>query len=95
MKLVLHDGNPVIEATQIAPLLDLDVLTFRTMMQAGQITTRVERGTADDEGKLRVTFQAPLWRVRLTCSTNGSVLSTTRVRRGHPGQTADLDGQAP
>lgn len=94
MRLILQDGTPVIEAAEIAPLMDLDVSAFRTMMQAGRITTRVERGTADDEGELRVTFQSPLWRVRLTCSTDGSVLSTTRVRRGHPRQAGDLNGQA-
>ena len=92
MKLIFRNGNPEVEAAEIAPLMGLNVSAFRAMMQAGHISTRVERGTANDEGKIRVTFQSLLWRVRLTCSSDGSVISQTRVRRRHPAQAADQGG---
>ncbi|WP_173404890.1 DUF6522 family protein (plasmid) [Paracoccus marcusii] len=49
----------MIDATEIAPLLDLDVAGFRQMMRAGRILTRTERGEGDDEGYLRLTLTSP------------------------------------
>lgn len=89
---ITFDGDqPIVEAAQIAPLLDLDVATFQEGMRSGRIRTRIERGEADDAGKLRLTFQTPDWRVRLTCTTDGTVLTLTRVQLGarpsrHDGQ---------
>ncbi len=80
VKVEFADGNPLVDAAQIAPLMDLDVIGFQALMQSGGISTGVERGTGDDAGKLRLTFQSPLWRVRLTCAQDGTVLTTARLK---------------
>lgn len=80
MKIEFEGDKPIVDAAQIAPLMELDVIGFQVLMQSGQIRTGVERGTGVDAGKLRLTFQSPDWRVRLTCTGNGAVLTTTRLK---------------
>jgi hypothetical protein len=80
MKVEIKGEQPTVNAEQIAPLFDLDVIGFQVLMQSGNISTGVERGTGKDMGKLRLTFKSPDWRVRLTCAGDGTVLTTTRVR---------------
>ena len=80
MRILVEDGQPVIDAAEIAPLLDLDVRTFRQMMQAGGILTRTERGIGEDEGRLRLTLTSPSLRLRLTCAADGEVLKRSRVQ---------------
>lgn len=98
MRIVIENGHPVIDAAEIAPLLDLDVAGFRQMMGAGHILTRTERGEGDDEGYLRLTLTSPMWRLRLTCTGDGEVLKRSRVRltpapTGSPSRSArDSDG---
>lgn len=98
IRIVIENGNPLIDATEIAPLLDLDVAGFRQMMRAGRILTRTERGEGDDEGYLRLTLTSPMWRLRLTCAGDGEVLKRSRVRltptpAGSPSWNAqDSDG---
>lgn len=79
MRILFADGHPVIDAAEIAPLLDLDVMTFRKMMQSGRILTRTEQGIGDDEGRLRLTLTSPSLRLRLTCAADGEVLKRSRV----------------
>lgn len=80
MKIEFDGDQPIVDAGQIAPLLDLDLVGFQILMQSGKIATGVERGSGADAGKLRLTFQSPDWRVRLTCGLDGTVLTTTRLR---------------
>lgn len=83
------DGDqPVVDAAAIAPLLGLDVPTFQDRMRSGRIRTMIERGEADDAGKLRLTFQTSDWRVRLTCAGDGTVLTLMRAQMGAPGRDA-------
>ena len=79
-KIEFADGQPVVDAALIAPLMDLDVIGLQVLMQSGSISTGVERGTGGDAGKLRLTFVSPRWRVRLTCADDGTVLTTARLR---------------
>ncbi len=74
----------VVDAVEIAALLELDVASFQALMRSGRIRSIVERGEGDDEGKTRLTFQSPQWRVRLTCGRDGSVLTSTRVQLDVP-----------
>lgn len=80
MKVEFQDGQPVIDAAAIAPLLELDVSGFQDLMRSGRIRSTVERGEGADHGKFRLTFHSPFWRVRLTCGRNGTILTRTRVR---------------
>ena len=84
IKVGFDQGRPVIEAAEIARLLELDVPGFQDLMRSGSIRSTVERGEGDDAGKFRLTFQSPRWRVRLTCKHDGEVLTLTRVRLAAP-----------
>ena len=79
-KVEFQNGQPIVDAADIAPLLELVVVGFQALMKSGKIRTGVERGSGQDEGKLRLTFQSSQWRVRLTCAGDGQVLTTTRLR---------------
>ncbi|MCZ0964412.1 DUF6522 family protein [Paracoccus benzoatiresistens] len=83
-KITFDQDRPVVEAAQIAPLLELDVAGFQDLMRSGRIRSTVERGEGDDEGKFRLTFQSAQWRVRLTCGRDCRVLTLTRVRLDVP-----------
>ena len=82
MKLDVTDGRITVEAADLAPLLDLDPGEMRRRMHAGEISILSEAGTGDDEGRFRVTFRANRWQVRLTCSSDGTVLKRLRARVG-------------
>lgn len=86
LEIELRGDQPIVDAA----LMDLDVIGFQVLMQSGCIRTGVERGTGADAGKLRLTFQSPDWRVRLTCSGDGTVLRTTRLRLARDGAHAAL-----
>lgn len=94
MKITFDGDQAIVDAAEIAPLLDLDVPTFQERMRSGGIRTRVERGEADDAGKLRLTFQTPDWRVRLTCNEDGTVLTLTRAQLGAPAAALMRDKNA-
>lgn len=83
-KIAFDQDRPLVEAVEIAPLLELDVSGFQDLMRSGKIRSIVERGEGEDGGKFRLTFQSPRWRVRLTCRQDGEVLSMTRVRLDVP-----------
>jgi hypothetical protein len=90
VKIEFRNGQPIVDAALIAPLMDLDVIGFQVLMQSGCIRTGVEHGTGVDAGRLRLTFQSPDWRVRLTCSGNGTILTTTRLRLGRDARAQRL-----
>lgn len=95
IRISFEAGQPVIDAAAIAPLLELDVVSFQVLMQAGDIGTGVERGTGADHGRLRLTFQSPGWRVRLTCAQDGQVISVARVKLTQPDAAQDAGEQMP
>ena len=84
IKVGFDQGRPVIEAVEIARLLELDVPGFQDLMRSGSIKSTIEQGEGEDSGKFRLTFQSPRWRVRLTCKDDGEVLTLTRVRLTAP-----------
>lgn len=83
-RIAFDQDRPVVDAAQIAPLLELDLAGFRDLMRSGRIRSTVERGEGKDAGKFRLTFQSPQWRVRLTCAGDGTVLTLTRLRLRGP-----------
>lgn len=80
MKLDVTDGRIVVEAAELAPLLDLAPVEFRRRMQAGEIAVLSESGEGEDAGQFRVTFGADRWKVRLICAADGTVLKRVRFR---------------
>ncbi|QFT81364.1 hypothetical protein FIU89_12145 [Roseovarius sp. THAF27] len=82
MKIDMQTGEPVIDAADLAGLLDLTPDEVRDRMRGGRITTRLETGADDDAGKMRLSFFHDDMRVRLTCSEDGTVLKTLRTRTG-------------
>lgn len=84
MKIVFDQDRPIVDAAEIAALLELEVASFQELMRSGKIRSIVERGEGEDGGKFRLTFQSPQWRIRLTCGRDGEVFTLTRVRLDVP-----------
>lgn len=84
MKIVFDQDRPIVEADEIAALLELEVASFQELMRSEKIRSIVERGEGEDDGKVRLTFQSPRWRVRLTCAPDGEVLTVTRAACSFP-----------
>ncbi|PTX54697.1 hypothetical protein C8N43_3515 [Litoreibacter ponti] len=84
MKIDMSGDQPTIDARDLGQLLDLPPDEVQNLMRAGEITSRFETGEDEDAGKVRLTFFHRGRRVRLTCSKDGTVLSTTRVTTERP-----------
>ena len=84
MKIEMQNGQPIIDARDLGPLLELAPKIVHQMMRDGQITSRFETGEGEDAGKFRLTFFYNGTRLRLTCSADGSVVKTSRVRSSTP-----------
>lgn len=84
MKIDMTGDQPTIDARDLGQLLDVPPDEVQTLMRAGKITSRFETGEGDDKGKVRLTFFHLGRRVRLTCSEDGTVLSTSRVTTERP-----------
>jgi hypothetical protein len=82
MKVEIEKGQPVIDAHDLGPLLGLDPAEVQDKMRAGQIISIYETGQDEDAGRFRLTFYHAGKRVRLTCDTDGTVLSTIRTDIG-------------
>lgn len=82
MKIEVDQGQPVIDAQDLGQLLGLDPADVQTKMCAGEITSRFETGEGEDAGRFRLTFFFDDRRVRLTCATDGEVISTIRLTQG-------------
>ena len=83
-RIAFDQDRPIVEAAEIAALLELEVASFQELMRSGKIRSIVERGEGEDDGKVRLTFQSPQWRVRLTCAPDGEVLTVTRAACSFP-----------
>ena len=79
MKIDLSGDRPTIDARDLGELLDLPQEEVQLLMRRGKITSRFETGEGEDTGKVRLTFLQQGRRVRLTCTKDGTVLTTSRV----------------
>jgi hypothetical protein len=82
VKITLTDGAPLIDAHDLGPLLDLAPADVPEKMRNGAITSRFETGVDADAGLFRLTFYHAGTRLRLTCTAEGEVLTTTRTPVG-------------
>lgn len=82
MKIEMKDGQPIVDAKDLADLLGLSEAEVQAKMRAKEITTRFEIGVDEDAGRIRLTFLHGTKKVRLTCSEDGTVLKTLRTTIG-------------
>ena len=82
MKIEMEDGQPVIDAADLARLLNLTPAEVQAKMRAQEITSRFETGAGEDAGRVRLTFFYETKTLRLTCSQDGTVLKTSRIDTG-------------
>ena len=79
MKIAMKDGQPVIDAVDLGPLLGLEPAAMRDGMRRGEITSRYETGKDEDAGRFRLTFFHAGTRLRLTCTEDGTVISRSKA----------------
>ncbi|MEP0153831.1 DUF6522 family protein [Pseudophaeobacter sp.] len=82
MKIQMKDGQPTVDAMDVADLLGLSAADVQAKMRAEEITTRFETGVDEDAGRMRLTFFYHTTKVRLTCSQDGTLLRTQRTTIG-------------
>ena len=79
MKFDVSETGFVIDAEEVAPLLDIAPEEMRRLMRLGKITSLSEIGEGDDAGRHRITLRHGPIRVRWTVDGQGRVLSQSRV----------------
>ncbi len=79
MKIAMKDGQPVIDAGDLGPLLGLEPAAVQDGMRRGEITSRYETGQDEDAGRFRLTFFYAGTRLRLTCAEDGTVISRSKA----------------
>ena len=77
MKVDMTGGQATVDAADLGPLLGLAPAQVPEKMRNGEITSRSETGVDDDAGRMRLIFYFNEKRVRLTCSADGEVISTS------------------
>jgi hypothetical protein len=81
MRFEITDTGFTIEAVDLSLLLEVPPDDVRRMMRDGSITTRVERGEDEDQGRFRLSFFSPERQVRVVVNRTGEVLQRTRAPR--------------
>ena len=82
MKIEMKDGQPIVDAQNVADLFGLSAADVQAKMRAEEITTRFETGVDEDAGRMRLTFLYHTTKVCLTCSQDGTHLRTQRTTIG-------------
>lgn len=77
MKITMTNGQATVDAVDLGPLLGIAPAEVPAKMRNGDITSRFETGVDEDAGRFRLIFYYNDKRVRLTCLTDGTVLSTS------------------
>lgn len=97
MRIEMKDSGPVVPAGELGPLLGLDPVDLRRLMREGSVTAWHEAGTGDDAGRFRLSFRYGGRLLRLTCASDGSVLTRVLVteKDGSPGPDRDKRPAAP
>lgn len=84
MRLTPDNGGFVIEAEDLGPLLGIPADQVQTLMARGEITSLLEAGEGEDDGRFRLTFRHGGLSLRLTVNAEGEVLMKSRITRATP-----------
>ena len=80
IKINLTAQSPTINAADLGQMLGLTEREVKSLMRAGEITSRYEVGVDADAGMHRLTFWYGDTTLRLTCGADGGVLKSSRVK---------------
>lgn len=82
MQIEIVDGDILIDAELLAPLLDVAAADIPRLMRTEAITSICERGVDAHEGQYRLSFFYRNRRVRLSVAPTGQVLQRMTVDFG-------------
>jgi hypothetical protein len=92
-KIDIGNGEVEVDASIVAQGLGITPDLLRDEMRKGKVTSRLERGVGDDEGRHRLTFFADHKSLSLIVDDEGRVLKSSAVKRQDP-QSAEADAGA-
>jgi hypothetical protein len=92
-KIEIGNGEVEVDALIVAQGLGITPDLLRDEMRAGKVTSRLERGVGDDEGRHRLTFFADDESFSLIVDDEGRVIKSSAVKREDP-QSAEADAGA-
>lgn len=95
MQVEIADGNIVIDANLLAPLLQVAAAEVPDLMRAQTITSLCERGIEEHEGHYRLSFFYRNRRVRLSVDPTGRILQRMTVDFGDRALPAQLHRPGP
>ncbi len=78
-KIEIGPDQILIDADIVAKALKIEPQELQQRMRDGTVTSRFERGEAEDAGRIRLTFFSGSRRARITADESGAVLSCTAV----------------
>ncbi len=84
MQVEIVDGDVVVDAALLAPLLRVPARDVPEMMRKQEITSLCERGIEADEGRYRLSFFYRRRCVRLKVDPTGRVLQHSTIDYGRP-----------
>ena len=79
MRIEMTDTGPVVAAEDLGPLLGLPAAEIPRLMRDGVLTAWHERGIDEDAGRFRLGFRYGARQVRLTCTGDGTIVSTVSI----------------
>ena len=94
LPVIFEDGGATVDAALVAEGLRLRPDAVPSMLRDGSITSRFERGTGEDDGRVRLTFWHGNLRLRVVVDRAGQVLQRLRLDNGRPRPIRSSKGQA-
>ncbi|MFC4272662.1 hypothetical protein GQF03_10595 [Sneathiella chungangensis] len=71
-----------VEAEVIANGLGMSVAKLQSEMRKGEVTSRVEQGMEEDQGRLRLTFSFDRRQFQIIADTEGRVIKSSSINFG-------------
>ncbi|WP_292316618.1 DUF6522 family protein [Mesorhizobium sp.] len=81
-KIEMSDGEIVVHAELLGPLLGLEPAAIPSLLRDRTITSFCERGSGADEGRYRLTFFHANRRARLVVDCAGMIVSRSTINFG-------------
>lgn len=82
MRIEIAEGDIVVDAEELAPLLNVAAGDLPELMRTKAVTSICERGVDDHEGHYRLSFFCGNRRLRLSVAPNGQVTQRMTVDFG-------------